>query len=190
MKTCHFDKKKQQQFCQIYVSSNCDETLNKVKECWKNSIPLCIHDSSSLCDKVCQWLATCRWFSQGTLVSSTNKTDHHHIRDQPFNLKGGGYGILFCSEFFFRTTWELEYLFFCRAKREFFFQFSTLDYMTKTLNHIIFFFLHQNRNIFFNNIGNQNIFLEKKNIPSPPLQVKWSFPNWNSVEKGSKHPNP
>ena len=30
--------------------------------------------------------------------------------------------------------------------------------MTKTLNHIIFFFLHQNQNIFFSNIGNQNIF--------------------------------
>jgi hypothetical protein len=37
-----------------------------------------------------------------------------------------------------------------------------------------FFFLHQNQNIFFSNIGNQNIFLEKKHIT--PLQVKWSFP--------------
>ena len=46
--------------------------------------------------------------------------------------------------------------------------------MTKTLNHIIFFFLHQNQNIFFSNIGNQNIFLEKKH--NPTLQVKWSFP--------------
>jgi hypothetical protein len=27
-----------------------------------------------LCDKVCQWLATGRWF---TPVSSTNKSDHH-----------------------------------------------------------------------------------------------------------------
>jgi hypothetical protein len=26
----------------------------------------------TLCDKVCQWLATCRWFSPGTSVSSTN----------------------------------------------------------------------------------------------------------------------
>jgi hypothetical protein len=33
--------------------------------------------------------------------------------------------------------------------------------MTKTLNQIIFVFLHQNQNIFFSNIGNQNIFLEK-----------------------------
>jgi hypothetical protein len=33
--------------------------------------------------------------------------------------------------------------------------------MTKTLNQIIFLFLHQNQNIFFSNIGNQNIFLEQ-----------------------------
>jgi hypothetical protein len=30
-----------------------------------------------------------------------------------------------------------------------------------------FFFLHQNQNIFFSNIGNQNIFLEKKHTPPP-----------------------
>ena len=33
------------------------------------------------CDKVCQWLATCLWFSPGTQVSSTNKTDHHDITE-------------------------------------------------------------------------------------------------------------
>jgi hypothetical protein len=51
--------------------------------------------------------------------------------------------------------------FFCRAKHNFFFQNLTFGYMTKTLNQIIIFFLHQNQNIFFSNIGNQNIFLEK-----------------------------
>jgi hypothetical protein len=30
---------------------------------------------ATLCDKVCLWLATGWWFSLGTLVSSTNKTD-------------------------------------------------------------------------------------------------------------------
>ena len=49
------------------------------------------------------------------------------------------YGFLLRPEFFFRTTQELEYLFFCRAKREIFFQSLTLGYMTKTLNQIIFF---------------------------------------------------
>ena len=33
--------------------------------------------------------------------------------------------------------------------------------MTKTLNQIIFFSpLHQNQNIFFSNIGNQNIYIK------------------------------
>ena len=81
----------------------------------------------------------------------------------------GGYGFLLRSEFFFRSTRELEFIFFCRAKREFCFQSSTLGYMTKTLNQIIIFFLHQNQNIFFSNIGNQNIFLEKNH--NPPFKL-------------------
>jgi hypothetical protein len=32
-------------------------------------------------DKICQWLATGRWFSMGTSVSSINKTDHHDITE-------------------------------------------------------------------------------------------------------------
>ena len=31
--------------------------------------------------KFCQWLATGRWFSPGTAVSSTNKTDLHDITE-------------------------------------------------------------------------------------------------------------
>ena len=34
---------------------------------------------TSLCDKVCQWLGTGRWFCPGTPMSSTNKTDRHDI---------------------------------------------------------------------------------------------------------------
>ena len=34
-----------------------------------------------LCDKVYQWLATNRWISPGTRVSSTNKTDGHDITE-------------------------------------------------------------------------------------------------------------
>ena len=33
------------------------------------------------CDQVCQWLATCRWFSPSPPVSSTNKTDRHDITE-------------------------------------------------------------------------------------------------------------
>jgi hypothetical protein len=36
---------------------------------------------STLCDKVCQWLAAGGWFSPGTLASSTNKTDRHDVTE-------------------------------------------------------------------------------------------------------------
>ena len=84
------------------------------------------------------------------------------FRDRPFNLQGG-YGFLFRSEFFFRTTRELEYLFFLSRKAQFF--FSEFNIRLYDKNQIIFFFLHQDQNIFFSNIGNPNIFLEKKHNP-------------------------
>jgi hypothetical protein len=37
--------------------------------------------NTTLCDKVCQRLATGLWFSRGTLVSSTNKTEWHDIAE-------------------------------------------------------------------------------------------------------------
>jgi hypothetical protein len=35
----------------------------------------------TLCDKVCQWLMTGRWFSPGPPVSSTNKTDCYIVAE-------------------------------------------------------------------------------------------------------------
>jgi hypothetical protein len=104
------------------------------------------------------------------------------VRDRSFNLQGGG-GVmvyLFRSELlFFWTTRELKYIFFLRN--------STLGYMTKTLNQI-FFFLHQNQNIFFSNIGNQNIFFRKKPYPPPGRKMVRPFRQnqsckWNSTKK-------
>ena len=71
---------------------------------------------------------------------------------------GGGYGFLFRSEFFFRTTQELEYFFFGSAKREFFFQNLTLGYMTKTLNQIIFFSSTKIRIFFSTTLGIRILF--------------------------------
>jgi hypothetical protein len=36
---------------------------------------------TTLCDKVCQWLATGRWYSSDPPVSSTNKTDRHDLTE-------------------------------------------------------------------------------------------------------------
>ena len=40
-----------------------------------------MYQNLSLCDKVCQWLATGRGFSLDTSVSSTNKTDRNDITE-------------------------------------------------------------------------------------------------------------
>ena len=50
-----------------------------------------IHDgmvvgSTTICDKVCQLLATGRWFSPGPPASSTNITDRHDITEILLNI--------------------------------------------------------------------------------------------------------
>ena len=100
------------------------------------------------------------------------------LRDRPFNLKGGGGGLWFFvlfRNFFSDNTRVIIFIYFLSREAQFFFQNLILGYLTKTLNQIIIFFLHQNQNIFFSNIGNQNIFLKRKKTITP-LQVKWSFP--------------
>ena len=81
-------------------------------------------------------------------VYSTNGEFTNIIRDQPFNL----------------TTQELECIFLSRKARKCFQHFNIRLY-DKNSESDYFFFLHQNQNIFFNNIGNQNIFLKKTIIP-------------------------
>ena len=79
-----------------------------------------------------------------------------YLRDRPFNLKV----MVFCFvQKFFSDNTRVRIFFFCRAKREIFFQNSTLGYMTKTLNQIIFF-----------PPPKTEYFFRKKNH-NPPLQV-------------------
>ena len=85
-------------------------------------------------------------------------------RDRPFNLGGGGYGFLLRSKIFSPQN-------------------LTLGYMTETLNQIIFFFLHQKSEYFFQ----QYSFLEKKHNPPGskmvrPLQQNQSC-KWNTTKK-------
>jgi len=53
-------------------------SLNFYKPPWRGVLD---YLDTTLCDKVCQWLATGRWFSHGTTVFSTNKTDRHNITE-------------------------------------------------------------------------------------------------------------
>ena len=91
------------------------------------------------------------------------------IRDRPFNLQGGVMVFCFVQKFFFRQHKSQNIYFFCCAKCEFFFQNSTLGYMTKTLNQIIFFSSTKIRIFFSATIRNQNIFLEKNH--NPPFKL-------------------
>jgi hypothetical protein len=79
------------------------------------------------------------------------------LRNGPFHLRGGE-GMVFCfvQNFFVRTTQEIEYVILSRQARNFFQEFNIRLY-DKNSESVYFFVLHQNQNIFFSNIGNQNI---------------------------------
>ena len=85
------------------------------------------------------------------------------VRDRPFNLQGGVWFFVSFKKKLSDSTRVRIFIFVVAPCAKFFFQNLTLGYtcMTKTLNQFIIFFLHQNQNIFFSNIGNRNIFLEK-----------------------------
>ena len=82
------------------------------------------------CDKICKWLTT-----DSRLLHQYNWNIALTARDRSFNLQGG----LFRSEFCFRTTQVRIFIFFVAQSANFFFHILTIGYMTKTLNHIIFF---------------------------------------------------
>ena len=93
------------------------------------------------------------------------------FRDRPFNLKGGGVMVFcFVQKFFFPTT-RVRIFFFWSRKARIFFQEFNIRLYDKNFQSDYFFFLHQNQNIFFSNIGNQNIFLEKNHNPPPPFKL-------------------
>ena len=53
----------------------CNNSCEFDSRSWRGSL------DNTLCDKVRQWLATSQWFSPGTPVSSTNKTDRHDMTE-------------------------------------------------------------------------------------------------------------
>ena len=88
------------------------------------------------------------------------EVDEKHIRDRPFNLKGGGGdhltwgggGLWFFISFriFFSDNTRVRiFIFFVVQSANFFFQNLTLDFMTKILNQIIFFFPPPKSEYFF-----------------------------------------
>ena len=93
-------------------------------------------------------------------------SNYRPVRDRPFNLKGG-YGFLFRSEFFSRTTQELEYLFFLSRKvRNFIPEFHIRLYDKNSESD--FFFPPPKSEYFFQQHWETEYFFRKKNITPPP----------------------
>ena len=61
---------------------------------------------SWLCDEVCQWFATGRWFSSGTLISSTNKTDCHNITEIMLKVALNTITLTLILNFIFLFLWK------------------------------------------------------------------------------------
>ena len=83
------------------------------------------------------------------------------LRDRPFNLKGGLWFFVSFRIIFSDITKSYNINFFCRAKREIFFRNLTFDYMTKTLNQIIFFPPPKSENVFQQHLESEYFFRKK-----------------------------
>jgi hypothetical protein len=69
---------------QAEVGESPREGVSEILDCRRCILSIFCHGgvlNTTLCDKVCQLLATGQWFSLGTPVSSTNKTDRHDITE-------------------------------------------------------------------------------------------------------------
>ena len=83
------------------------------------------------------------------------------FRDRPFNLKGGLCFFVSFRTFFSDNTRVRIFIFFV-GRNAIFFQNLTLDYMTKTLNQIIFFFPPPKSEYFFQQYWELEYFFRKK----------------------------
>jgi hypothetical protein len=74
----------------------------------------------------------------------------------------GGLCFFVSFRIFFSDNTKSSNIFFCRAKREICFSEFNIRLYDKNSESYYFVFLHQNQNICFSNIGNQNICFRKK----------------------------
>jgi hypothetical protein len=75
-------------------------------------------------DKLAEWES--KWLIQRNVMYSSSPKSEVHLRDRPFNLKGGGLWFFVTFRIFFRTTQELDYLFFLSRKVRIFFPDSNI----------------------------------------------------------------
>ena len=89
-------------------------------------------------------------------------------------MKGGLWFFVSFRIFFSDNTRVRIFIFFVAQSANFFPEFNFRLY-DKNSESDYFFFLHQNQNIFFSNIGNQNIFFRKKPFKLNGRSLIWIF---------------
>jgi hypothetical protein len=77
--------------------------------------------------------------------------------------------VFYFAQTFFSDNTRVRILIFLSRKTRIVFPEFNIRLYNKNSESDYLFFLHQNQNIFFNNIGNQNIFLEKNH--NPPFKL-------------------
>jgi hypothetical protein len=75
--------------------------------------------------------------------------DQNIYKGPTIKLAGGGYGFLFCSEKFFRTAQELEYIFILSRKARFFLPEFNIRLYYKNSESDYYFFSSTKIKIFF-----------------------------------------
>ena len=130
----------------------------------------CKHQCHCACSSE---IGTCIFNDAGRHVARTKNKKQKKQQKNKKKTTRGGLWFFVSFRIFFGLHESQNRFFLSRKARKKFPEFNKRLY-DKNSESYYFFFLHQNQNIFFSNIGNQNIFLEKNHNPS--LQVKWSFP--------------
>ena len=111
---------------------------------------------TTLCDKVCQWLETGRWFSPGTPVSSTNKIDRHEITE--ILLKVALNTINLTKQTFWLTFYKL----FTHKMMEYEWIVRTIKITYLIKNAMKISFKHFNQSPKIGKSSNLNVFRSKK----------------------------
>ena len=87
----------------LYFGYLCNQYLSPLTLSVRISLSRGVLDTT-LCDKVWQWLAAGRWFSPGTPVSSTDKTDRHDITEILLKVALNTITLTLCSVHYYLNS--------------------------------------------------------------------------------------
>jgi hypothetical protein len=119
------------------------------------------------------WIQSYDWFNLMFLTTGIS-VDNRKLGTDHLTCRGGLWFFVSFRIFFSDNTRVRIFIYFCRVCANFFFQYSTLGYMTKTLNQIIFFPPPKSEYLFFSATLGIRIFFFRKKTHNPPFKLNGS----------------